>query len=303
LKESPIHLRILLLKSNKNNICMENKIIVFENKEIRRVWHQEDWWFSVIDIIEALTGSKNPRKYWNTLKSREPQLSSICGQLKMTAADGRERATDAANTEGVFRIIMSIPSPKAEPFKLWLAQVGRERLEEIENPELSFERIKAIYKATGYSDEWIERRVQTLEVRKQLTDEWKQRNVKEGQEYAILTATIAKGTFGLTPSEHKHLKKLEQPKQNLRDHMTPLELIFTALSEETTRILARKDDAQGFNENHVAAYKGGQAAGEARERIEASTGETVVSNTNYLDLKKPLMEPPKDETNKLELFS
>jgi DNA-damage-inducible protein D len=283
---------------------MENQIVLFEEKSIRRIWHEEAWWFSVIDVIEALTGSKAPRKYWNTLKSREPQLSSICGQLKMTATDGRERATDAATTEGMFRIIMSIPSPKAEPFKLWLAQVGRERLEEIEDPELGFERLKAIYKTKGYSDEWIERRMQSIEVRKQLTGEWKQRAVKEGFEYAVLTAMIAKGTFGLTPMEHKQFKSISNPKQNLRDHMTSLELIFTALSEETTRIFARKADAQGFQQNQVAAQKGGKAAGEARERIEESTGEAVVSPDNYLNLTTVPQSLPetKNKESDLTLF-
>jgi DNA-damage-inducible protein D len=283
---------------------MENQIVNFEEKSIRRIWHQEDWWFSVIDVIEALTGSKSPRKYWNTLKSREPQLSSICGQLKMTATDGRERATDAATTEGVFRIIMSIPSSKAEPFKLWLAQVGRERLEEIEDPELGFERLKEIYKTKGYSEEWIERRMQSIEVRKQLTGEWKQREVKEGFEYAVLTAVIAKGTFGLTPTEHKRFKGISNPKQNLRDHMTSLELIFTALSEETTRIFTRKADAQGFQQNQVAAQKGGKAAGEARERIEVSTGESVVSPDNYLNLTQvpPTLPETKPKETDLTLF-
>jgi DNA-damage-inducible protein D len=258
----------------------QNKLAVFEGKDVRRVWHEGELHFSVVDIIEVLTDSANPRKYWNTLKTRDPQLSSVCGQLKMVATDGKERLTDAANTEGVFRIMMSVPSPKAEPFKLWLAQVGKEHIEEIGDPELGFDRLKGIYEAKGYPKEWIERRMQTIEVRKQLTDEWKNRGVKEGQDYAILTAEIAKATFGLTPSEHSKLKGLER--QNLRDHMTPLELIFTALGEEATRINTINDDAQGFQENHEAAQRGGHAAGDARLSFEKRQAQKVVSSDNYL---------------------
>jgi DNA-damage-inducible protein D len=258
----------------------QNKLAVFEGKNVRRVWHEGELHFSVVDIIEVLTDSANPRKYWNTLKTRDTQLSSVCGQLKMVATDGKERLTDAANTEGVFRIMMSVPSPKAEPFKLWLAQIGKEHIEEIGDPELGFDRLKSIYEAKGYPKEWIERRMQTIEVRKQLTDEWKNRGVKEGQDYAILTAEIAKATFGLTPSEHSKLKGLER--QNLRDHMTPLELIFTALSEEATRINTINDDAQGFQENHEAAQRGGHAAGDARLSFEKRQNQKVVSSDNYL---------------------
>jgi DNA-damage-inducible protein D len=259
-----------------------NAITTFENTQIRRIWHNEAWHFSVVDVIEILTNSPTPRKYWNTLKTREPQLSSLCGQLKMPSSDGKNYKTDCTNTEGVLRIIMSVPSPKAEPFKMWLASVGKEKMEEVENPELGFERLKEIYKAKGYTDEWIDRRLQTIDTRKQLTDEWKNRGVQEGQEYSILTATIAKGTFGLTPSEHKNVKGLDKTHQNLRDHMTPLELILTALGEEVTRSIAVDGDAQGFNENHDAAAKGGKTAGEARERVEATLGKKVVSSENYL---------------------
>ncbi len=259
-----------------------NAIITFENTQIRRIWHNEAWYFSVVDVIEILTNSPTPRKYWNTLKTREPQLSSLCGQLKLPSTDGKNYKTDCANTEGVLRIIMSVPSPKAEPFKMWLASVGKEKMEEVENPELGFDRLKEIYKAKGYTDEWIDRRLQTIDTRKQLTDEWKNRGVQEGQEYSILTATIAKGTFGLTPSEHKNVKGLDKTSQNLRDHMTPLELILTALGEEVTRSIAVDNDAQGFNENHDAATKGGKTAGEARERVEANLGKKVVSSENYL---------------------
>ena len=261
---------------------MENELINFEGINLRKELYKGEWWFSVIDVIKVLTDSVEPRKYWNTLKKREPQLSSVCGQLKMQAVDGRQRLTDCANTEGVLRIVMSVPSPKAEPLKLWLAQVGTERIQETENPELGFERMTEIYRAKGYTDEWIKERYQSIETRKRLTDEWKNRGVKQGIEYSILTATIAKGTFGLNPSEHKKLKGLEKPSQELRDHMTPLELIFNSLGEETTRILSIKRDAQGFEENHDAALDGGTMAGNARGNYEKQLGEKVVSKENYL---------------------
>ena len=205
---------------------MENvdKVALFEEKHIRKMWHNDEWYFSVVDVIEVLTDSPKPSNYWDTMKRRDPQISAICGKLKMKGIDGKSYATAAANTEGLLRIIMSVPSPKAEPFKLWLAQVGKERMEETENPELSFERMTEMYRAKGHTDKWIKERMQSITTRKELTDEWKNRGVKEGQEYGILTATIAKGTFGLTPSEHSQLKGLER--QNLRDHMTPFELIL-----------------------------------------------------------------------------
>ena len=253
-----------------------NKIVLFQEKQIRRVWYNEQWYFSVVDIIEVLTESSNPNRYWTDLKRRSEKESgqsyAFCVSMKLAGNDGRKRLTDCTNTEGILRIVMSVPSPKAEPLKLWMAQVSTERLEETENPEIGFERLKEIYKAKGYSDEWIARRMQSIETRKQLTDEWKNRNVKEGHEYSILTATIAKGTFGLTPSEHKDYKGLDKPNQNLRDHMTPLELIFTALSEETTRMIAEKDDAQGFNENLDSASEGGAMAGKYRQQLEKRTG-------------------------------
>jgi DNA-damage-inducible protein D len=259
-----------------------DKIVLFQEKQVRRLWHNEQWCFSVVDVIEVLTDSPIPRNYWSILKKREPQLHTVCMQLKMQAQDSKSRNTDCANTEGILRIVMSIPSPKAEPFKLWLAQVGRERIEEIENPELGIERVREIYKAKGYPDEWIERRLQTIEIRKQLTDEWKNRGVREGQEYAILTSEIAKATFGLSPTEHKDFKGIKNPTANLRDHMTPLELIFTALGEEMTRALTVDTDAQGFHENAEAAQRGGRAAGKARIAAEKETGVKVVSSKSYL---------------------
>ena len=262
----------------------DQKIILFQEKQVRREWHDDQWFFSVIDIIEILTDSTNPRKYWSVLKVREPQLATICSQLKMSSADGKKYKTDATHTEGVFRLIMSVPSPKAEPFKQWLANVGKERIEEMENPELAAQRSIDYYRAKGYPDEWIERRQQSIEARKRLTDEWQKRGVKDGQEYSILTAEIAKATFGLTPSQHAKHKDLE--KENLRDHMTPLELIFSALGEEATRLNAISLDAQGFTENHDAALKGGSAAGEARKRFETVQNTTVLSKENYLHLLK-----------------
>ena len=262
---------------------MENSnLMPLEGVKIRKTWHNEEWYFSVVDVIEVLTDSTNPQSYWGKLKEREPQLLTICQKFKFLAPDGKMRPTDCANTEGVLRIVMSVPSPKAEPLKLWLAQVGTERIQETENPELGFERMTEIYRAKGYTDEWIKERYQSIETRKRLTDEWKNRGVKQGIEYSILTATIAKGTFGLTPSDHKKLKGLEKPTQELRDHMTPLELIFNSLGEETTRILSIKRDAQGFEENQDAALDGGTMAGNARGNYEKQLGEKVVSDKNYL---------------------
>ena len=262
----------------------ENKIIVFQEKQIRRIWHEEEWWFSVIDIVEILSESKNPRRYWSDLKRKlknegYDQLYEKIVQLKLEASDGKKYSADCATTETMFRIIQSIPSPNAEPFKRWLAKVGHERVQEIENPELAAERAREYYKALGYDDKWIETRLQSIQVRGQLTDEWKNRDVKEGLEYAILTAEISKATFGLVPSEYKNLKGLQ--KENLRDHMTNLELIFTMLGEEQTRQESIKDDAQGFEENREAAIKGGTAAGDAREAFEKRTGDKVVSNQNF----------------------
>jgi DNA-damage-inducible protein D len=263
---------------------MENSnLIPFEGKEIRKSWYDEQWYFSVVDVIGVLTESVEPRNYWATLKKRELQLLTVCQQLKMKATDGRSRSTDCANTEGVLRIVMSVPSPKAEPLKLWLAEQGKRTIDETNDPELLTERQRELYKAKGYTDEWIARRIQTIETRKELTEEWQKRGVKEGQEYSILTATVAKGTFGLAPSEHGKLKGLEN--QNLRDHMTPLELILTALGEEVTKTIVIKDNAQGFEENHDAAIRGGKVGKIALDNVERETGVKVVSTENYLHLK------------------
>jgi DNA-damage-inducible protein D len=284
-------------------VKQNNELTLFEDKPIRRIEHEGEMWFSVVDIIQILTDSLSPRQYWTKVKKEltdDSQVYPFWLQLKMTASDGKNYKTEAVDTEGVLRIIMAIPSPKAEPFKQWLAQNGKQAIDEAENPELGIDRIIEIYKARGNSDEWIKNRLQSIETRKALTDEWKQRGVNEGQEYAILTATIAKGTFGLSPSEHSNLKGLER--QNLRDHMTPLELIFTALGEEITRSESVDMDAQGFNENHEAAQKGGSLAGKARQLVEKERGKKVVSSDNFLSLnanKNEIKELNKDD-NKLE---
>lgn len=263
----------------------KQNLIPFEGKEIRKTWHNDEWYFSVVDVIGILTESNAPSDYWTTMKRREKQLPTICRKFKFIAADNKMRPTDCANAEGILRIIMSVPSFKAEPLKLWLAEQGKRTLDETENPELLTERQAELYRAKGYPEEWITRRIQSIETRKELTDEWKNRGIKEQKDFSILTATIAKETFGLNPSAHKNLKGLTNPNQNLRDHMTALELILSALGEETTRIIAVEEDAQGFNENHEAALRGGKIAGEARERVEIGTGKKVVSAQNYLHLK------------------
>ncbi len=257
----------------------QNKLAVFQEKEIRRVWHNEEWWFSVSDVVGVLSDSRDPKAYWRKLKQRESQLVTICHGLKLLADDGKMRTEDCANTESMFRIIQSIPSPKAEPFKLWLAQVGYERIQEIENPELAAQRARQYYKDLGYGEDWIAKRLQSIEIRGKLTDEWKSRDVKEGMEYAILTAEISKATFGLAPSEYMKLKDLQR--ENLRDHMTDLELIFTMLGETATRNEATSRDAQGFQENRLAAIEGGSAAGDALEAFEKRTGAKVVTEQNF----------------------
>jgi DNA-damage-inducible protein D len=266
----------------------DNKLIIFQEKNIRHIEVGGKNYFAVVDVIEVLTDSDKPRDYWYRLKKRElegggVELSTFCRHFKIQASDGKMRETECADTEGLLRIIQSVPSPKAEPFKRWLAQVGAERIEEIENPELGIARMRELYLAKGYTEEWVNTRIKSIDIRKQLTDEWQQRGVKEGQEYAILTAEIAKATFGLSPNEHAKYKDLE--KQNLRDNMTNLELIFTMLGEEMTRSIAVDTDAKGFPENHEAAIKGGTIAGNARKNVEKDSGKPVVSSENYLELK------------------
>ncbi|ABQ27558.1 BRO-N domain-containing protein [Geotalea uraniireducens] len=262
---------------------MDTKLVVFKDKKIRRTLHNDEWWFVVEDVVLALIDSKDPKQYIQRMKQRDPELGKgwvhIVHTLSIETSGGAQRML-CANTEGIFRIIQSIPSPKAEPFKRWLAKVGYERVQEIEDPELATKRTKELYRAKGYSEAWIEKRMRGIAIRAELTDEWRQRNVKGEPEYAILTAEISKAAFGLTPGEYKKLKGLKR--ENLRDHMTDLELIFSMLGEAATTEIARKKDAQGFGENKVAAHKGGRIAGDARKKLEVETGAKVVTPENYL---------------------
>ena len=249
--------------------------------------HDGEWWFSVIDVVEALTGIERSRKYWNDLKIKiikegEFQLSEKIGQLKLESPDGKLRETDCAKTETLFRIIQSIPSPKAEPFKRWLAKVGYERIQEIEDPELVSKRTRAIYKAKGYSEEWIEKRMRGIAIREELTDEWQNRGAKDTKDYEILTAEISKATFGVTPCEYKKLKGIE--KENLRDHMDDFELIFTMLGERSTTEIHRVEDSKGLPKLKSDSKAGGDIAGNARKRLEHRLGKSIVSKDNYLSV-------------------
>ena len=266
----------------------EDHIVVFQEKAIRRVWDKNEWWFSVVDVCSVLTESPDAGAYWRKLKQRlgteGSEVVTFCHGLKLEAPDGKQRITDCANTEGIFRVIQSIPSPKAEPFKRWLAQVGYERVKEIEDPELASARARELFEAKGYPKDWIEKRMRAIAIRGALTDEWKARGVAEGREYSILTAEIARATFGVTPGEHKKHKGLDLAKTaNLRDHMTDLELIFTMLGEAGTTEIAKRKKAQGFKQNQAAAREGGAVAGNARKELEAKTGVPVVSRQNYLN--------------------
>ena len=287
-----------------NDDTNKKMLVQFENNEIRRVWNEEtsQWFFAVVDVVKVLTDSKDPRQYIKRMRQRDSGLNAkwgtICTPLRLLAPDGKMRKTNCANTEGLLRIIQSIPSAKAEPFKQWLATIGRERLEEIENPELIAERFREQYRQKGYSDEWIEARMRSIDIRKELTNEWQNRGVQEGKEYAYLTAEISRGTFGVNPSEHKELKRLPK-KQNLRDHMSNAELVFTMLGELSTTQIAKSDDAQGYGENEKAARKGGSIAGNARRELEAETGKSVVSERNYLE--QPESQPLLTDQNEGEM--
>ena len=270
-------------KTQNNNT--NTKIAIFKGKKVRKTIYNNEWWFSVVDVCGALTDSIDSGAYWRKLKQRlkeeGSQVVTNCHGLKLLANDGKKYATDCANTEGIFRIIQSIPSPKAEPFKRWLARVGYERVKEIEDPELAMKKIRAIYKAKGYSDDWIEKRMRGIAIREELTDEWQKRGVKEQKDYAILTAEISKATFGITPSEYKKIKKLNR--ENLRDHMNDLELIFSMLGERATTEITKTDDSQGFDKLQSDAQEGGKIAGNARKALEKKTGKKVVSDENYLN--------------------
>ena len=267
----------------------ERALVVFEGKNIRRIWHNDQWYFSVVDIIQVLTDSPTPRQYWGKVKDREfiqIELSPIWVQLKLPAEDGKLRETDCANTESLFRIIQSIPSKKAEPFKRWLAQVGYERIQEIENPELGQDRIKEYYELKGYPREWIDKRLRGIAIRQELTDEWKKRGVNQEKDFAILTNEISKATFGKTVQEYKEFKRLDKKNQNLRDHMTDWELIFSMVGEKATTDITRVREAEGMDECKQSAQRGGQIAHHARKELEEETGEAIVSKSNFLDLTK-----------------
>jgi hypothetical protein len=272
-----------------------SNIKLFESKQIRTVWNDSDqkWYFVVADVVQVLTDTPNPTDYIKKMRKRDEQLSQGWGQivtpLSVETTGGKQKL-NCANAQGLLRIIQSIPSPKAEPFKLWLAKVGSERLEEIENPELATQRTREIYKLKGYPDDWIEKRIRSIAIREELTDEWKNRGIKEQIEYSILTAEISKATFGLTPSEYKRLKGLKS--QNLRDHMTDLELIFSMLGEASTKEIVVNTNPLGFIENKKAAKAGGKIAGDARKQLEIKSGKKVVSEENYLP------EPKRKRINK-----
>jgi DNA-damage-inducible protein D len=277
-------------------------IKLFESKQIRSVWNDMDqkWYFSVQDVIEVLTDSADVKQYIKRMLSRDEMLKSnwgtICTLVEMEAADGKRRKIQASDTKGLLRIIQSIPSPKAEPFKLWLAQVGSDRLDEIENPELATQRTRELYKLKGYPDDWIEKRMRSIAIREELTEEWKNRGVKEQIEYSILTAEISKATFGLTPSQYKKIKGLKS--QNLRDHMTDLELIFSMLGEASTTEIVKTQNPKGFIQNQKAATQGGLVAGNARRELESRTGKKVVSTNNYLPEGKKNKELKKGKEKK-----
>lgn len=261
----------------------ETRIAIFRNKKIRKTIHNNEWWFVIEDVVVALTDAPNPKDYINKMRLRDAELSKGYGQIVHTLfieTSGGKQRMNCANTEGVFRIIQSIPSPKAEPFKRWLARVGYERVQEIEDPELATKRTRALYKAKGYPDSWIEKRMRGIQIREELTDEWRNRQIKEEREYAILTAEISKATFDMTPSEYKKYKSLKR--ENLRDHMNDLELIFSMLGEASTKEIAVNKNAQGFDENKNAAVKGGGVAGRARKDLEKESGKKVSTRKNYL---------------------
>ena len=267
----------------------ETNIKLFEDSKIRSVWNEEEqqWYFSVVDVVAVLTDSPTPRQYWGKIKDREfvkLQLSPIWVQLKMKSSDGKFYNTDAANVKALLRIIQSIPSPKAEPFKQWLSQVGYERILEIENPELDQERMKELYEKKGYPKDWIDKRLRGIAIRQNLTDEWKARGITKEKDYAILTAEISKATFGLTPSQYKEVKGLSKKNQNLRDHMTDLELIFTMLGERVTTEISQQENPESFDDNKKVARRGGKVAGVARKETEKELGHTIISSQNYLDL-------------------
>lgn len=277
-----------------------SEIKLFQDKRIRSAWNEEEeqWYFSIEDVVAALTDSADPKQYVKRMKQRDEQLhvnwGTICTQVEMQANDGKQRKIMAANLKSLFRIIQSVPSPKAEPFKQWLAQVGYDRILEIENPELAQDRMKRLYEQKGYPKDWIDKRLRGMAVRQNLTDEWKRCGITEEREYAILTAEISKATFGITPSQYKDLKGLSGTNQNLRDHMDDLELIFTMLGERVTTEISQREDPESFEQSQSVAKRGGAVAGVARKETEKELGRSVVSSSNFL----PKDVPP----DELELF-
>lgn len=288
-----------MTKEEKNS-----KLALFEQKQIRRVWHKGEWYYSITDVISILTDSKQPRAYWGMLKNRakaeegfDEALVQI-EQLKLKSPDGRFRFTDTANRQTLLRIIQSIPSPRAEPFRLWLARVGEERFEEIEHPEAAIERVRATYRAKGYDEAWIDARIKNDLIRNELTDEWKERGAKEGVEFAVLTNELSKGTFGMTVSVYKDYKLLPA-RTNLRDHMTPIELALTSLSEATAVTFHRERDSQGFPELKRDTTDAGKATGEARRALEKNMGRSVISRENYLKTREVKSKSTQEEQSPL----
>ena len=279
---------------------MSDDVKIFEGSQIRSVWdnEREEWYFSVVDVIGSLTESNNPRDYWYRVKKRmseeeKSELSTICRQLKLKAPDGKMRLTDVADMQGIFRIIQSVPSPKAEPFKMWLAEVGKERIDEIIDPELTIDRALEGYARKGYSREWINQRLQAIQVRKELTDSWQDHGVKAGNEYAILTNEISKAWSGMTTREYKDFKGLK--KENLRDNMSTTELIINMLAETATKDIAEATNPQGLDENKQVAQDGGSIAGDARKSIEARTGKPVITSKNAIDLGRLISDVVKHD--------
>jgi len=270
------------------------KIALFKGKKIRKTIHTNEWWFVIVDVVAALTDSLQPDGYLKDMRRRDPELSKGWGQIAtplLIKTEGGQQKINCANTEGIFRIIQSIPSPKAEPFKRWLAKVGYERVQEIENPEIATKRTRVLYKLKGYSDDWIEKRMRGIAIREELTDEWKERGAKEAQDYEILTAEISKATFGITPGEYKNLKGLKR--ENLRDHMDDFELIFTMLGERSTTEIHRTEDSQGLNKLKSDAKAGGDIAGNARKQLEKRLGRSVVTKNNFLKQPSKAKKLPK----------
>ena len=275
-----------------------SNIKLFQDKKIRSEWNEEEeqWYFSVVDVVEALTDSNDPKQYIKKMRSRDEALNlnwgTICTPVEMIALDGKRRKIQAANVKGLFRIVQSIPSPKAEPFKQWLAQVGYERIQEIENPELAQERMKELYEKKGYPKDWIDKRLRGIAIRQNLTDEWKKRGITEERDFAILTAEISKATFGMTPTEYKEFKGLTKKNQNLRDHMDDLELIFTMLGERVTTEISQKEEPETFAESKKIAKRGGKVAGVARKETEKELGRNVSTPNNFL--------PPSEQQKSLQ---